>query len=119
MVIELLPHLTAWVHAAGPPQPPVAPPPQPGAPDFSHIAPNANGVPKSGVIFVIAQIILWVGLALLFVAGIAEVIKYAIGHQMGGMHISQQAKTNLARVLLCGLLLTAAGGIWTWWTAVS
>jgi hypothetical protein len=35
------------------------------------------------------------------------------------MHVSQQAKANIARSVVCGVLLTVAGGIWTWITALS
>lgn len=104
----------AIAHAATP-----APGPPPGAPDFSKIAPNSDGVPKSGVMFVIAQVTLYFGLGLLFLVGCWELIKWGAGHQFGGMHVSQQAKANIARVVVCGVALTVVGGMWTWITALS
>lgn len=112
MVAELVHHM-AWI--AGTPTP--APPP--GAPDFSHIAPNSNGVPKSGVMFTIAEVTLFFGLGVCFVIGVWELITWGVGHKVGGMHISQNAKASLVRVLFVGIALTVAGGIWTWITGLS
>lgn len=111
MSAELIHHATVFLAAPAPPPP--------GAPDFSHIAPNSNGVPKSGVMFTIAQVTLFFGLGICFVVGIWELISWGVGHKAGGMHISQNAKFSLVRVLFVGLALTVAGGIWTWITSLS
>ena len=87
-----------------------------GAPDFSNIQPDSRGVPKSGVITTLAQIILWVGLSISFLMFIGSIIGWVAGHQAGGMHVSQNAKVNMLRALFGGRCLTAAGAIWTWFT---
>jgi hypothetical protein len=114
MLTELIHHAVIAVHAATP-----APTPQPGAPDFSHIAPNSNGIPKTGILFIAPQVTMYIGIALLFLVGLWELIKWGAGHQFGGMHVSQNAKANLARVIVVGILITVAGGIWTWITALN
>lgn len=98
-------------------QPP-APTPPPGAPDFSKITPDPSGVPKTGVLFVIAQVILYVGLGVSFIVLLFGIVTWVGGHIAGGMHLSQNAKTNMLRAGFGGILLTAAGGIWTWITSV-
>jgi hypothetical protein len=97
------------------------PPPSGGGsgPNFSNIAPNSNGVPKTGVMFTIAEVTMFFGLGILFLVGLWELIKWGAGQQFGGMHVSQQAKANIARALVCGIALTVAGGIWTWITALN
>lgn len=96
-----------------------APGPPPGPPDFSHIAPNSDGVPKSGVMFTIAQVILYFGLGICFIVAVGGIITWVSGHMAGGMHLSQNAKTNILRAAAGGIFLTVAGGIWTWITALS
>jgi hypothetical protein len=113
MFADLVHH--AIVVLAAPPVP--APPP--GAPDFSHIAPSSDGVPKSGVMYTIADVTLFFGLGICFVVGLWELITWGVGHKAGGMHISQNAKASLVRVLFVGIALTVAGGIWTWITSLS
>jgi hypothetical protein len=104
-------HMLQWVG-----QP--APTPPPGAPDFSKITPDPSGVPKTGVLFVIAQVILYVGLGVSFIVLLFGIVTWVGGHIAGGMHLSQNAKTNMLRAGFGGILLTAAGGIWTWITSV-
>jgi hypothetical protein len=100
-------------------QPPATPTPPPGGggPDFSKITPDARGVPKTGVLFTIAQVILYVGLGVSFIVLLFGIVTWVGGHIAGGMHLSQNAKTNMLRAAFGGVLLTAAGGIWTWITA--
>lgn len=88
------------------------------APDFSNIEPNSNGIPKSGVLFVIAQITLWIGLGLCFLVMVGGVITWVAGHIAGGIHISERAKGNILRAFAGGIVLGAAGGLWTWITAL-
>lgn len=90
-----------------------------GGPDFSHIGPDARGVPKAGVITTIAQVILYFGLGILFVVLIAGVVTWGAGHLVGGMHVSQAAKANIIRAGFAGIVLTASGGIWTWIVSVN
>jgi hypothetical protein len=109
MFAELIHHTTTFLTGA----------PPPGAPDFSNIAPNSDGVPKSGVMFTIGEVILFFGLGICFVVGLLELITLGVGHKAGGMHISQNAKSSLVRVVFVGIILTVAGGIWTWITSLS
>lgn len=114
MVAELIHHIhQATVLLIG------APTPAPGPPDFSHIAPNANGLPKSGVMFTIAQVILYFGLGICFIVAVGGIVTWVSGHMAGGMHLSQNAKTNILRAAAGGIFLTVAGGIWTWITELS
>jgi hypothetical protein len=99
-------------------QPP-SPKPPPGGPDFSKITPDSSGVPKSGVMYTIAQVILFFGLGICFLVLLFGIITWVGGHIAGGMHLSQNAKTNMIRAGFGGIALTAAGGIWSWITAVS
>lgn len=95
------------------------PPATPGGPDFSNITPDSRGVPKSGVMFTIAQVILYFGLGICFIVVLGGLIVWAAGHMIGGAHLSQNAKSNMLRAGLCGIALTAAGGLWTWIIAVN
>lgn len=88
-------------------------------PDFSDIGPDDNGVPKSGIFYTIAQILLWFGLGVCFVVLVAGIITWVGGHLAGGLHLSQNAKSNIIRAGIGGIFLTAAGAIWTWITNVS
>lgn len=88
------------------------------APDFSDIEPNSNGIPKAGVLFTLAQILLWGGLGIMFLILVGSVITWGAGHVAGGIHISERAKGNALRAMFCGIVLSAAGGIWTWLTAL-
>lgn len=98
-------------------QPP--PKPTPGGPDFSNITPDSQGVPKSGVMYTIAQVILFFGLGICFLVLLFGIITWVGGHLAGGMHLSQNAKTNMIRAGFGGVALTAAGGIWSWITAIN
>lgn len=111
MFAELIHHATAFLTATQTPQP--------GPPDFSHIAPNSDGIPKSGVMFTIAQVILYFGLGICFIVAVGGIVTWVSGHMVGGMHLSQNAKTNILRAAAGGIFLTVAGGIWTWITALS
>ncbi|GAA3791561.1 hypothetical protein [Amycolatopsis tucumanensis] len=93
--------------------------PPPGGPDFSNIAPDSKGVPKSGVMYTIAQVLLFFGLGICFVVLIGGIVVWVGGHMAGGMHLSQNAKTNMVRAALGGILLTSAGAVWTWIVAVN
>jgi hypothetical protein len=95
---------------------PTPPPTGGGGPDFSKITPDPRGVPKTGVLFVIAQVILYVGLGVSFIVLLFGIVTWVGGHIAGGMHLSQNAKTNMLRAAFGGVLLTAAGGMWTWIT---
>lgn len=97
---------------------PTPPTPTPGGPDFSNITPDSRGVPKSGVMYTIAQVILFFGLGICFLVLLFGIITWVGGHIAGGMHLSQNAKTNMIRAGFGGIALTAAGGIWAWITAV-
>ncbi|MGH3625451.1 MAG: hypothetical protein ACRDQ5_27350 [Sciscionella sp.] len=89
-----------------------------GGPDFSHIHPNSNGVPKAGVLFTLAQIFLYFGLGICFLVLLGGVIVWVGGHMAGGIHLSERAKSNVLRAMVGGVFLTAAGGIWTWVTTL-
>jgi hypothetical protein len=97
---------------------PTPPPGGGGGPDFSKITPDARGVPKTGVLYIIAQVILFIGLGVSFIVLLFGIVTWVGGHIAGGMHLSQNAKTNMLRAGFGGVLLTAAGGIWTWITTV-
>lgn len=94
-------------------------PPPPGGPDFSTITPDARGVPKSGVMFTIAQVILYFGLGISFIVLLGGLVTWVGGHLASGIHLSQNAKSHMLRAGFGGILLTAAGGLWTWITSVS
>jgi hypothetical protein len=98
-------------------QPPPTPPPGGGGPDFSNITPDPRGVPKTGVLYTIAQVLMYVGLGLSFVVALFGIVTWVGGHIAGGMHLSQNAKTNMLRAAFGGILLTSAGAIWTWITS--
>jgi hypothetical protein len=98
---------------------PSAPAPPGGGPDFSKITPDSRGVPKSGVMLTIAQVILYFGLGICFLVLLGGIITWVGGHMAGGMHLSQNAKTNMVRAGFGGVALTAAGGLWTWITAIN
>ncbi|KAA2245937.1 hypothetical protein F0L68_40970 [Solihabitans fulvus] len=97
-----------------------APPPTGGGgPDFSNIGPDSSGVPKTGVILTLAKVMLFIGLGICFLVLLGGVIVWVSGHMAGGMHLSQNAKTNILRAGVGGIALTSAGAIWTWITSVS
>jgi hypothetical protein len=95
------------------------PTPPPGGPDFSTITPDARGVPKSGVLFTIAQVILYFGLGISFIVLLGGLVTWVGGHLASGIHLSQNAKSHMLRAGFGGILLTAAGGLWTWITSVT
>ncbi|MGB3439496.1 MAG: hypothetical protein WBA97_12160 [Actinophytocola sp.] len=98
---------------------PTPPPPTPGGPDFSKITPDARGVPKSGVMFTIGQVILYFGLGVSFIVLLCGLVTWASGHLVSGIHLSQNAKSHMLRAGFTGIALTTAGGLWTWITSVS
>jgi hypothetical protein len=95
------------------------PPPVPGGPDFSKITPDARGVPKAGVMFTIGQVILYFGLGICFIVLLGGIVTWVGGHLASGIHLSQNAKSHMLRAGFGGILLTTAGGFWTWITSVS
>lgn len=95
---------------------PTPPPPGGGGPDFSNIQPNSKGVPKSGVLITIGEVLLYFGLGISFLVFAGAIVVWIAGHMAGGMHVSQNAKTNMLRAGFGGVFLTAAGAIWTWLT---
>ena len=100
-------------------QPAPTPPPGGGGPDFSKITPDARGVPKSGVVFTIGQVILYFGLGVCFLVLATGIISWVGGHLAGGYHLSQNAKTNMVRAGFGGIALTGAGGFWSWITSIN
>lgn len=100
-------------------QPPPATPTPGGGPDFSKITPDSRGVPKSGVMFTISQVLLFFGLGIAFVVLLAGIVTWIGGHLASGMHLSQNAKSHMLRAGFGGILLTTAGGLWTWITSVN
>lgn len=100
-------------------QQPPPPTPTPGGPDFSKITPDARGVPKSGVMFTIGQVILYFGLGISFIVLLGGIVTWVGGHLASGIHLSQNAKSHMLRAGFGGILLTTAGGLWTWITSVS
>jgi hypothetical protein len=98
---------------------PTPTPPGGGGPDFSKITPDSRGVPKSGVMYTIGQVILFFGLGISFVVLLAGIVTWVGGHLAGGIHLSQNAKSNMLRAGFGGILLTTAGGLWTWITSIS
>lgn len=100
-------------------QPTPTPPPTPGGPDFSKITPDARGVPKSGVMFTIEQVILYFGLGISFIVLLCGLVTWASGHLVSGIHLSQNAKSHMLRAGFTGIALTTAGGLWSWITSVS
>ncbi len=97
-------------------QPSPAPPPV--GPDFSKITPDARGVPKSGVMFTIGQVILYFGLGISFIVLLGGIVTWVGGHLASGIHLSQNAKSHMLRAGFGGILLTTAGGLWTWITSI-
>jgi hypothetical protein len=87
-------------------------------PDFSDIGPDSNGVPKAGALHTAAQVLMFFGLGISFLALLAGLIGWVAGHMAGGMHISQNARSHILRAGVGGILITSAGAIWTWITAV-
>lgn len=112
MVVEAVQHVLLVADGV------LAQPPPPGGPDFSNIRPDPRGVPKAGVMFTIAQVLLFFGLGVSFIVLLGAIIVWVAGHMAGGMHLSQNAKTNMLRAGFGGILLTTAGGVWTWFTAL-
>jgi hypothetical protein len=98
---------------------PTPPTPTPGGPDFSKITPDSRGVPKSGVMYTIGQVILFFGLGISFVVLLAGIVTWVGGHLASGIHLSQNAKSHMLRAGFGGILLTTAGGLWTWITSIS
>jgi hypothetical protein len=100
---------------------PTPPAPTPGGsgPDFSKITPDSRGVPKSGVMYTIGQVILFFGLGISFVVLLAGIVTWVGGHLASGIHLSQNAKSHMLRAGFGGILLTTAGGLWTWITSIS
>lgn len=94
----------------------LAQPPTGGGPDFSTIAPDSRGVPKTGALVTIGQVMLFFGLGISFLVFVGGLIAWIAGHAVGGMHMSQSAKSTMLRAGFGGLALSAAGGIWTWFT---
>jgi len=101
------------------PTPTPPPTPVPGGPDFSKITPDARGVPKSGVMFTIGQVILYFGLGISFIVLLCGLVTWASGHLVSGIHLSQNAKSHMLRAGFTGIALTTAGGLWSWITSVS
>jgi hypothetical protein len=62
---------------------------------------------------------LYFGLGICFLVLLGGIITWVGGHMAGGMHLSQNAKTNMVRAGFGGVALTAAGGLWTWITAIN
>jgi hypothetical protein len=98
---------------------PTPTPPGGSGPDFSKITPDSRGVPKSGVMYTIGQVILFFGLGISFVVLLAGIVTWVGGHLAGGIHLSQNAKSNMLRAGFGGILLTTAGGLWSWITSIS
>ena len=107
-LVDVVDQVSFLIHLS---QPPGAPP------DFSNIAPDSKGVPKSGVIFTIGQVVLYFGLGICFLVLLLGIVTWVGGHLAGGMHLSQNAKTNMIRAAFGGIALTSAGGLWTWITS--
>src|SRR5262245_53510760 len=78
-------------------QPAPIPTPTPGGPDFSKITPDARGVPKSGVMFTIGQVILYFGLGISFIVLLGGIVTWVGGHLASGIHLSQNAKSHMLR----------------------
>ncbi|GGM67905.1 hypothetical protein GCM10012275_43100 [Longimycelium tulufanense] len=87
-------------------------------PDFSNIGPDDSGVPKSGVLYVAARVLLFFGLGILFLVLVGGIILWAAGHIFEGIHLTQRAKTYITRAVIGAIALTSIGGIWTWLTTV-
>ena len=87
-----------------------------GGPDFSRIEPNSRGVPKTGALVTIGEVMLYIGLGVSFLVFVGGIVAWIAGHAIGGMHVSQSAKTTMLRAGVGGLALSAAGAIWTWFT---
>lgn len=58
------------------------------------------------------------GLGICFVVLLAGIVVWVGGHLAGGMHLSQNAKSNIIKAAFGGIALTAAGGLWTWIVAI-
>lgn len=86
----------------------------PGGPDFSNIGPDSKGVPKSGIMLTVGSVLLYFGLGIAFLVVVSGIIMWFSGHVIGGVHISNQAKSYILKAFVGALALTAAGGIWTW-----
>jgi hypothetical protein len=71
------------------------------------------------VMYTIGQVILFFGLGISFVVLLAGIVTWVGGHLAGGIHLSQNAKSNMLRAGFGGILLTTAGGLWTWITSIS
>ncbi len=98
--------------------PPAAPTGDDGGPDFTHIKPSSAGVPKTGWIFIVAQVIMFFGLGVSFLMALGGIVGWVAGSVFGGQHISQQAKGHMLRAAIGGVALSAAGGLWTWITSI-
>ena len=90
------------------------PPTNGGGPDFSNISPNDNGLPKAGMFVLIAQVLLWAGLGMMFLVFVWGLIAWGGGSAFKNTGWSEDAKAKITKAGLGGLALTAAGAIWSW-----
>lgn len=107
MLVHLVSHLGDWLTQG-------QPPPGDGGPDFSNIQPNSRGVPKAGIFVVIAQVLMYAGLGVLFIVFAAGLIMWGGGSMFKNTGWTEDAKSKIFKAAGSGVLVTAAGAVWTW-----
>ncbi|GGM79413.1 hypothetical protein GCM10012275_57500 [Longimycelium tulufanense] len=83
-------------------------------PDFSNIGPDSNGVPKSGIFNTIAEVLMYGGLGVLFIALLAGLILWGGSSIIKNANWAEDAKGKIAKAGIAAILVTAAGAFWTW-----
>jgi hypothetical protein len=88
-----------------------------GAPmDFTGIKPGTGGLTKLDMWRTLASIVLYAGMGLTFLAFLAAIAVWAFGSRFLGQHAVTSAKQDILRAGAGAVLLTAAGGVFTWLT---
>ncbi len=84
--------------------------------DFNTIKPSNGGLTKLDMWQTLSSIVLYVGLGLTFLAFLAAIAVWAFGSRFLGQHAVTSAKQDILRAGAGAVLLTAAGGLFTWLT---
>lgn len=82
--------------------------------DWTTFQPSNEGLTKLDIWKTIANILLYVGYGAAFLAFLAGLIMWAIGHKIGGRHVLEEAKTTILRSIIIGVILGSAGLFWNW-----
>lgn len=83
-------------------------------PDFSNIGPDSKGVPKSGIVETIAEVLMYFGLAVLFIVLLVGLIGWGMGNVFKNSTWGEDNKVRIFKAAGGAVLVTAAGAFWTW-----